>query len=187
MDSLRADLHIRLERIGLDGYDLDREIPIDWISELLGTETSFSPSGDGHLRVHLDRVAQVVQVHGRLHVELLAPCVRCLEPTSLVLNAPLRMALFPRGQDPEVGDAGEIQDDDLGVASYEHHVIDLLQIIHDEIFLELPASPICTEGCAGLCPFCGRNRNLEAPCSCAVETEDSRWQALGHLSIRQQS
>jgi uncharacterized protein len=37
--------------------------------------------------------------------------------------------------------------------------------IRDEILLAVPMTAICRPDCAGICPVCGRNRNL-TPCDC---------------------
>ena len=57
--------------------------------------------------------------------------------------------------------------------------IDLGPMVRDAIVLELPAAPLCREDCAGLCPYCGADRN-EGPCSC-VAPVDPRWANLDVL------
>ncbi len=52
----------------------------------------------------------------------------------------------------------------------EDKVIDLIQIAREELVLGFPATALCREDCRGLCPVCGRNRNLRQ-CNCP---EDSR-------------
>jgi uncharacterized protein len=59
--------------------------------------------------------------------------------------------------------------------------IDLEPMVHDAVLLELPPAPLCRPDCAGLCPWCGANRNL-APCSC-VAPSDPRWAALDALRV----
>ncbi|MGB6974060.1 MAG: DUF177 domain-containing protein [Terracidiphilus sp.] len=47
----------------------------------------------------------------------------------------------------------------------------------------MPARTLCKADCKGLCPRCGKNRNVE-PCDCAEGESDPRWQALEDLSGR---
>jgi len=58
--------------------------------------------------------------------------------------------------------------------------VDLGPLVRDAVLLGLPPAPLCKEGCLGLCPVCGANRN-EARCSCDVSPPDPRWAALDAL------
>jgi uncharacterized protein len=58
--------------------------------------------------------------------------------------------------------------------------LDVRDIVHDACILELPPAPLCKEGCLGLCPTCGVNRNFEQ-CSCELPP-DPRWAALAGLA-----
>ena len=56
-------------------------------------------------------------------------------------------------------------------------VLDLSDMAAEQVLLALPMRVVCAEECAGLCPQCGGNRNLEGACRCEPET-DPRWAAL---------
>jgi len=58
--------------------------------------------------------------------------------------------------------------------------VDLAPLVRDAVLLGLPPAPLCDEGCRGLCPVCGANRN-EDPCSCEISHPDPRWAALDAL------
>ena len=49
--------------------------------------------------------------------------------------------------------------------------LDLSDEVRDELVLAVPFNPLCDEGCSGLCPLCGSNRNL-VPCTHAAATAD---------------
>ena len=42
-------------------------------------------------------------------------------------------------------------------------------LCRDELVLAVPLNPLCDDGCRGLCPLCGNNRNL-VPCKHAAAT-----------------
>jgi uncharacterized protein len=46
--------------------------------------------------------------------------------------------------------------------------------------LAIPMKPLCREGCAGLCPTCGRNLN-QGPCDCPPQVLDPRLSGLRKL------
>jgi uncharacterized protein len=125
------------------------------------------PAGDGYL------------LRGTLRGELLAPCARCLEPALVTVDAPIA-ASFVEASSPE-GEPEEAQDDAIAI---EHGTIDLGRPIRDEILLAIPMSPVCRADCAGICPGCGRNRNL-TPCDCASHTPaSSKLGALAKMKLQ---
>jgi len=53
----------------------------------------------------------------------------------------------------------------------------LEKIFVENIILELPLKPLCSENCKGLCPICGQNLN-HGECNCEIDTTDSRLAKL---------
>jgi uncharacterized protein len=135
------------------------------------------------LVLQLHRVENIVHVRGRAAIELRAQCSRCLEEVELAIDTPVEVALFPELAEPPAASDGELRAEDMGVATYADDTIDLGAVIHDEVFLELPMSPVCTESCLGLCPSCGQNRN-EQPCACELPVAESGWKlALRNVKL----
>jgi uncharacterized protein len=68
------------------------------------------------------------------------------------------------------------------VGYYDADRLDLGEAVREQILLGLPLKPLCREDCQGLCPRCGKDRNL-GPCGCAPEEEpgDSRLEPLRRL------
>ncbi len=58
--------------------------------------------------------------------------------------------------------------------------IDLEQLVHDELSLGLPQTPVCKPDCRGLCPTCGTDLNVE-PCDGHGDVGDSPFAALKEL------
>jgi uncharacterized protein len=63
------------------------------------------------------------------------------------------------------------------IGFYQGDGLLLEDVIKEQLLLAVPLRAICREDCKGLCPQCGRNRNLE-PCNCSNQTQDPRWAAL---------
>ena len=51
--------------------------------------------------------------------------------------------------------------DDEDAYPIDHDVVDLAPLARDAILLDLPLAPLCRADCAGLCPYCGTDRNEE--------------------------
>ena len=65
-------------------------------------------------------------------------------------------------------------------AVLENDQLDLSAWARDALVLALPDKILCRPDCAGLCPVCGRDLNVE-PHEHEDEQPDSRWAALAEL------
>jgi uncharacterized protein len=126
----------------------------------------------GNVRIELtkDRDENIF-ARGDLKALVTLPCATCLGPALVRIDAPLNMTFVPEGEEPEqTGDPL----DDVDVASHDRETVDLAPILRDQIILAIPISPRCREGCLGLCPICGQNKN-ERDCGHKPEAlEDPR-------------
>ena len=60
--------------------------------------------------------------------------------------------------------------------------IDLKDIVREQIYLSIPMKSLCSEGCLGLCPICGKNLN-QGPCQCKGEKGHPGFLKLKNLNI----
>ena len=175
-------MKIHLDKIGSDGHELDETLKPEWLNGALGEKSPFRAKEDGHLVASMYRLdEEAVHVRGRLTVKVTGQCSRCLSETFLELDAPMEVTLFPAGKEPKPGEDGELQDDDMGIATYADKMIDLAGVVRDEVFLELPMSPVCRDQCLGMCSQCGTNLN-ESTCGCKPPT-DLRWEQLRRFQM----
>ena len=178
----KTPFKVPVDQIGVDGFALDVTLPHSWLEESLFGEppsekgSAVRPEGDGHLTIRLTRVGDKVYARGGVRVALVGSCARCLDAAMLVLDRDIEVALWPSGKEPAASGDGEVQVEDMGISTYEDRAIDLANLVRDEVFLALPMRPLCRETCAGLCPHCGGNRNLDK-CACSAPM-DPRWAAL---------
>ena len=106
----------------------------------------------------------------RFETRLHGPCVRCL--TDAALDIPIRAREY---QATNPGDAEELRTPYLN-----DDVLDLSAWARDALVLALPDQILCRAECAGLCPVCGRDLNVE-PHQHEEAEVDSRWAALEAL------
>jgi uncharacterized protein len=132
------------------------------------------------VQLRLERDGIDVFVTGELRATVTQTCGRCLEPSAVTATAAINVRLVPR---PATGDSVELAPDDLDVDFYERDEFDLGALIEAEAALALPMKPLCREGCLGLCPVCGGNRNLVA-CGCPPRPPDPRLAVLKDLAAR---
>jgi uncharacterized protein len=115
----------------------------------------------------LESVSEGILVTGTVRTRYVGECRRCLAEATGTLEIAVRELCVENHDDEMTYPLGP-------------DVLDLAPIVHDACILELPLAPLCDEGCLGLCPECGANRNLE-PCSCEPRP-DGRWAALALLT-----
>ncbi|MFN8186989.1 MAG: DUF177 domain-containing protein [Gaiellales bacterium] len=120
----------------------------------------------------LTRVASGTMFELAFTARLHGPCVRCLAPAELSVRVRDRQyqAASPEG-------------DETVVPYLEDDRLDLSRWAHDAVALEVPEKILCRSDCAGLCPGCGANLNVEA-CRCEPAGADPRWDKLAELRER---
>jgi uncharacterized protein len=106
---------------------------------------------------------------GRIH----GPCFRCLAETAVEERVSAReyQANNPEGSD------------ELRTPYLDQGKLDLSAWARDALVLALPDKILCRPDCAGLCPVCGKDLNLEWHTHDDVEP-DPRWAALAELKER---
>ena len=109
----------------------------------------------------------------RFRTRLHGPCYRCLADAVVDVEIAGReyQATSPEGAD------------ELETPYVENEQLDLSGWARDALVLELPDKILCRPDCAGLCPVCGRDLNVE-PHVHENEEPDSRWAALTELKDR---
>ena len=127
------------------------------------------------------------RVVGRVQAELELACSRCLEPFRLPVDAALDLRYWPAGalDADEPDEDRDVSEESVDTSYYRDDVLDLNELLREQFYLALPMKPLCTEGCLGLCPVCGANRNT-APCACRPTWEDPRLAPLKKLVDRSQ-
>ena len=123
-----------------------------------------------------------IRLKGRFSGTFEVPCARCVEPVEVPLGAEFDLIFRPLGVDVGAAEraisAGETE-----IGYYQGDSLLLEDVLREQVLLTLPARTLCKPDCKGLCPRCGKNRNLEA-CECAAEASDPRWEALKGLGGR---
>ncbi len=119
-----------------------------------------------------------IRVQGRLEGEVEVNCARCLQPMRVLISGPVDLFYRPMAQIAREEEVS-ITEAETEVGFYVGGGVELADVIREQVLTQLPMRSICREDCQGICPICGRNRNVE-PCACREEFVDPRWDALRH-------
>ena len=159
-----------LRRLRLRSGDQARErVEIELTPIVLGGQEFAAEPNPVSADLAVSRAATGTVLELAFDVSLHGPCFRCLEDAELALQLRLReyQATKPESEDERTE---YVVDDELDLSAWAH----------DAIVLALPDKILHDPDCAGLCPVCGKNLNVE-PHEHVEETVDPRWEALSRL------
>jgi len=120
------------------------------------------------------------RVKGSFDYRILIPCSRCLHDAPYEGTASFFFEYRPCAERPEREEI-EVTDDNAHIVYYDDDTLLPEELVRSQMYLEVPAKPLCSESCRGLCPRCGVNLN-ESKCRCAAEA-DPRWAQLASMNL----
>ena len=127
-----------------------------------------------HADLSVGKVGEEVYVKGKINTLLSFVCSRCLIPFEFPVDSYFDLVYLPE----ELEMAGdELDNDDLNISFYYSRKIDLREVVLEHLNLTFPVKPLCSVGCQGICPVCGKNIN-SGDCSCVTKDSDSRLEKL---------
>ncbi|MGD2114975.1 MAG: DUF177 domain-containing protein [Acidobacteriota bacterium] len=169
-------MKIRLDEIGDEPYTWHTEETVDPAVLERDEVVELTPID---WRGRIRRLDQGFLLRARVAYEQTLACQRCLAEVTRTVQEDVELLLVdhePGAEDEE----RELEEQDLGVLVMDEPEIDLRPILLEQIQLNVPMRPLCSETCAGLCPVCGADLN-EGECGCRRETDDPRWAGLAAL------
>lgn len=126
-------------------------IPRAWLTTMF-EESDATPIGEGAVDMRLSKSGTDVVVHGTVKAEVELPCSRCLEPVRVSLAPSISLLMVPaakvkkRDAKPEA----EIGEGEADVLPYDGESVILDDVVRDDLLLELPMIPLCSESCPGI-------------------------------------
>jgi uncharacterized protein len=152
------------------GEQFDDEVEVQLEPLVLGGQEYLPvpPEVPAELRITKASSGNVYELSFRTRLH--GPCFRCLADT--VLEVPVRAREY-NANNPD-------GDEELRSPYVVDDKLDLSAWARDALALELPEKILHDPDCAGLCPVCGKDLNLE-PHAHDEERVDPRWAALEAL------
>ncbi len=155
---------------GSRSYDINARIS----DELDDDVTVVSPLV-GHVRFL--RTGQNILVTGSLQSTIRKICGRCLTSFTTPISIELEEEFYPVTNIVTGAALAEPADADLANRIDEQNILDLSEVIRQELVVANDGILYCRPECKGLCPRCGRDRNVD-PCDCQNVQKDARWAGL---------
>lgn len=120
-----------------------------------------------------------VCVKGRFSCKVALQCSRCLNIYEYIIESPLNIVFRPESELDKEG-CYELRKDDLDMSFYRDNILDIDDITNEQLALNIPMKPLCSEQCKGICPECGADLNI-TECKCAKKNIDDRFKVLKRL------
>jgi uncharacterized protein len=174
-------------------FEVPSTLVSDWLTgmpmrDALGAPSPDPDAGEGVAELDLYADGTHAFAAGTFKGHLTVACSRCVEPMRIALDEALRITFMPPGEMPdedeaetEGEDGAEVREEDLDVFAFDGEKLDLEPVFREQFVLAVPYAPLCREGCKGLCPQCGIDRN-SGTCSCEAPI-DPRLAALKGLKL----
>lgn len=175
------DCGILISSIPKDGelFNESFELPLNGIVDHWGQD--YKSSAPLSVNVVASLTGDRILVRIALTAEFFLPCSRCLCETPLAINGDLRYLFTLRSLKDELEGSASFSDEDgdvdiIPVDTFQSE-LDLKSYVWEVLLLNLPERVLCSDGCKGLCPVCGHDRN-ESECGCKDEGDDPRMAVL---------
>ena len=160
---MKIDLSDFLEK---EDETVELEASID-IGAVTVSGTSYTRTDDNTITLTFyNSEGKSLFVSGSTIVSFKAACDRCLEDVDVEIPVSISGEMAIR-------DDSFFMDNDEGLDYIEDGFLDTDGMIEAEVHLGWPSKILCKDDCLGLCPVCGRNRNVES-CDCDTEVRDPR-------------
>lgn len=153
---------------GLD-IDIDEKIDSEYPRLLSPVKTT----------IHVDKIGDEILLRGSISADVGLKCSRCLRDFEREMQIDVDV-VYHSLSELKGEEKYEIKEDELDTGFYLEGEIDLDELLLEQIILNIPMKPLCSESCKGLCPKCGRDLNIE-DCECEKKGIDPRFEKLKKL------
>jgi uncharacterized protein len=149
---MTPEFTVPINDLDAGGREFRFALSVEWMRQVF--QGQVDPAGpDGVFEVRVSKSGQDVVVHGTLRAQLVAPCARCLEPASIAIDDEVSALLVPegklRGSEGE-HDEYEFSSTEADILTYSGDTVVLDGLVRDELLLEVPMIPLCSESCPGI-------------------------------------
>lgn len=145
------EFSINVSELDAGGKEYRFVVRSGWVRGAIEDHEAKASDTDGKLVVRASKSGHDVVVSGKLEAELKVPCARCLEPFVLPIVSDLRVLYVPgekvrQPDDPE----HEVTPEEADTLPFDGETVVLDDLVRDELLLEIPMIPLCSEGCPGM-------------------------------------
>lgn len=178
-------MKLHVDRIQDKPFVLQAEEPVESFPVLSRMQAEGECVFDGPVRSEITAAREYdhIRVSGRVSANMTLVCARCLTDYTAVVDSRFTI-YFRKGTALDVVEEEEVElgEQDLISATYSGDEIDLAHEIEEQVAMDIPLKPLCSDGCKGLCPNCGTDLN-QTTCSCQSGQNSFKFSALKDFKV----
>ncbi len=159
-------MKIYIPEIPLEGLDIDLEERAEINNFVVPVSA----------KLKIQKVGTEIIVKGSLISDVMLQCSRCLKDFSMRTLINVDVMYHPVEELIEE-ETYEIKTNELDMDFYSGEELDIMNLINEQIVLNIPMKPLCSETCKGICINCGTDLN-EDICKCRTSAIDPRFESL---------
>ncbi|MGA7826903.1 MAG: DUF177 domain-containing protein [Geobacteraceae bacterium] len=123
-----------------------------------------------------------IRVHGHVATKVRMACSRCL--VDFVTDVVSDFTVFySKASIMPVEEEVALTEEDLISAPYDGDYIDFTNEIEEQVLLEIPYKPLCSDECKGICANCGADLNA-GECGCDRSDTSLAFSALKNFTVK---
>jgi uncharacterized protein len=147
----KPEFSISVADIDASGKHYEAPIPAEWLHSVLEDSDAQPRFGDGQVDVRLFKSGPDVVVRGRATAKVELVCGRCLKPVEVTLSPEISALMVPASKlGRPAKDEHEMSSGDADVMPYDGETVVLDELLRDELVLDIPMIPLCSESCPGI-------------------------------------
>jgi uncharacterized protein len=156
------EFEIRVSDLDAGGKDFGFPVRLAWIRSALEDCEASAGQHEGKVTVRASKSGTDVVVHGAIDAELSVPCARCLDPVVLPIHADLSVIYVPKAKlRDETGGEADSEGAEADTLPYDGETVVLDDLVRDELLLEIPMIPLCSDDCPGMSPAPGNQEQAK--------------------------
>jgi len=117
-----------------------------------------------------------IRVEGRVETRISLACSRCLADYEFEIASPFTI-FYVSSSDVSKDEEIELAEQDLISVAFDGDELDFTNEIAEQVLMEIPFKPLCSEDCKGLCANCGVDLNV-ATCDCTPSQANIKFSML---------
>jgi uncharacterized protein len=129
------------------------------------------------MNLKVEKAAGEVFIRGDLSAKVALECSRCLNGFESVVNPSMDLVYTSAEQYEEDVKGHEVSRDELNLGFLSGEELDIGEIVAEQLILNIPMKPLCSDKCRGICQRCGKDLN-DGDCGCETTSVDPRFQVL---------
>ena len=128
-------------------------------------------------KLNLMPIEDMVHLKGHLSAQTKQACSRCSEDFPQQVKKNFVIAFYKsedsiKNMGSGISGIGQLEGS-FDLEFLEGNEIKLGEVVHEQVALEIPFQPLCSDTCVGLCTVCGTNLNTSS-CQCAEKQISSK-------------